>query len=43
MFFNNWFEERPIAVRVEGGKVYLNNELINGKLKNKIPEFLDKI
>ena len=43
MFFNNWFEERPIAVRVEGGKVYLNNELINGKLKKKIPEFLDKI
>lgn len=42
MSFNNWFEENPIKVKVLDGRVYLDGNIINGKLKKKIPDYINK-
>jgi hypothetical protein len=42
MYFNNWFEETPIEVKILDGKVYLDGNIMIPKLKVTIPMYIKK-
>lgn len=42
MYFNDWFQENPIKIKVENGRVYIDDTLIPGNLKKNIHAYINK-
>lgn len=40
MYFNDWFEDNPLKIKVESGRVYIDDNLIPGNLKRNILDYI---